>query len=71
MPLCLSRLSDVANVTYQSAREPFEMKCLVPLRMNSSPSRRYAVLIAAASDPAPGSVIANAQNVSFFTNCPR
>ena len=66
MPLCLSLRSEVAKVTYQSAIEPFEMKCLVPLSTKESPSRRYVVLIAATSEPAPGSVIANAQSVSFL-----
>jgi hypothetical protein len=50
-----------AVTTKKSENKPSEMKCLVPLRRHFSPSRRARVLMAAASDPAPGSVMAMEQ----------
>lgn len=41
-----------------SAIEPLMMKILLPFSAHSSPSRRALHSIAAASEPAPGSVIA-------------
>ena len=50
-----------------SARMPLEMKTLVPLSTNSSPSGIAVVEIAARSLPAPGSVIAIAPIASPAT----
>ena len=49
--------SRLACTRIQSEREAFPMKHFAPFRIQPSPSLRAAVLIAAASLPAPGSVM--------------
>jgi hypothetical protein len=48
----------MATTMAKSASFPLVMKVFSPLRIQSSPSGRAASLMLAASDPAPGSVIA-------------
>ena len=50
--------STVATTTVTSAMPPLEMKTLVPLRIQSSPSRFAVVRSDLTSDPAWGSVTA-------------
>ena len=50
--------STVATTTVTSAMPPFEMKVLVPFRIQSSPSRLAVVRSDLTSEPACGSVTA-------------
>ena len=50
--------SVTAETTKKSEKRPSLMKCLLPLSRQPSPSRSARVLMPAASEPAPGSVIA-------------
>ena len=50
--------STVATTTVTSAMPPFEMKILVPFRIQSSPSRLAVVRSDLTSEPACGSVTA-------------
>src|SRR5262245_691739 len=47
------------------------MKCFVPFRTSSSPTRRYVVDMPATSEPAPGSVMQYAASEHSFTSWPR
>ena len=53
-------LSVTAKTVKTSAMRAFVMKCFVPFKIQRSPRRVALVAIEAASDPAPGSVSANA-----------
>ena len=57
-----SSFTSFANTVKNSAKPPFEIQCLVPLRTNSFVFSSYTavVLSEAASDPASGSVSAKA-----------
>jgi hypothetical protein len=56
-----------ANSTYTSAIPAFEIRCFSPCNTQPSPSRAAVVRIAATSEPASGSVIANAAMASPLT----
>src|SRR3954469_10718190 len=58
--------STVATTTLTSAMPPFEMKILVPLMTQSSPSRLAVVRSALTSEPAPASPAAFAGGASLF-----
>ena len=64
MPLCPASLSVFANTTYSDATPALVMNRLPPSRTYSSPSRRAVDLIAALSEPDPGSVSAYAASHS-------
>ena len=57
-PRCPRSGSTVATTTVTSAMPPFEMKVLVPFRIQSSPSRLAVVRSDLTSEPADGSVTA-------------
>ena len=60
MPFLPRDLSTVAKTTYRAASPAFVIQIFVPLSSYASPSRRADSDSAAASEPAPGSVSANA-----------
>ena len=64
-PVCAFSPGEVIATTMaKSASLPPVMKVFSPLITQSSPSRRAVVLMFAASDPAPGSVIAKHESRS-------
>ena len=64
MPFCFRGGSVTAITTATPPTPALVMNALVPLRVNWSPSRTARVFMAAASEPEPGSVSAQAPSVS-------
>ena len=66
-PRGVSSTPVAANTMAKSGITGPETKCLAPLRIQSSPSRRAWVVIDMMSDPASGSVRANSSRFSART----